>query len=369
MTKTFINPNTNKQWQITIDKNIIKTCLNGGKIKEIFCNTDYEIKNKAFKEMINIMRKGFIYQNPDALLGEAISHRFLSKDYNGFMPIATSNTKDDFFIIRMVEDFKDEILYHFDKNGNILKNISLGKKRMTYKFIFCPDETIFLNNDYLIEKLSLNTGDITPFANKKNSMKTMLSKSSDFVLYYTGSDMIVYDFKNNKEILHKELKCKKSKIPAFEYYCFGILSPKQSKVAYRISEEKYTIVDLQSNNEIEIPNNGYHAFFSPDDKYFSAGGKFYISDSGKEIENPFPFNINENLSYYDTCKVRINENLIAIQQDSGNSDIKIYDYNNRKLVAIIDDPFIIRQTNFEFSKNNLILHTDCGVVSIYKLFY
>ena len=33
MEKTFLNPATNKQWQIEIDGLTIRTCLNGGKVK------------------------------------------------------------------------------------------------------------------------------------------------------------------------------------------------------------------------------------------------------------------------------------------------------------------------------------------------
>ena len=35
--KTFLNPTTNKQWRIEIDGHTIRTCLNGGKVKEILC--------------------------------------------------------------------------------------------------------------------------------------------------------------------------------------------------------------------------------------------------------------------------------------------------------------------------------------------
>ena len=37
--KTFLNPATNKQWRIEIDGHTIRTCLNGGKIKEILCDS------------------------------------------------------------------------------------------------------------------------------------------------------------------------------------------------------------------------------------------------------------------------------------------------------------------------------------------
>ena len=39
--KTFLNPATNKQWRIEIDGHTIRTCLNGGKVKEILCDSAF----------------------------------------------------------------------------------------------------------------------------------------------------------------------------------------------------------------------------------------------------------------------------------------------------------------------------------------
>ena len=41
--KTFINPTTNKQWRIQIDGYTIRTCLNGGKVKETLCDSAYPV--------------------------------------------------------------------------------------------------------------------------------------------------------------------------------------------------------------------------------------------------------------------------------------------------------------------------------------
>ena len=45
--KTFLNPATNKQWRIEIDGHTIRTCLNGGKVKEILCDSAFQVKSKA----------------------------------------------------------------------------------------------------------------------------------------------------------------------------------------------------------------------------------------------------------------------------------------------------------------------------------
>ena len=43
--KTFLNPATNKQWRIEIDGHTIRTCLNGGKVKEILCDSAFLVKS------------------------------------------------------------------------------------------------------------------------------------------------------------------------------------------------------------------------------------------------------------------------------------------------------------------------------------
>lgn len=135
MEQTFLNPATNRQWRIEIDGHTIRTCLNGGKVKEILCDSAFQVRSKAASAMMGQMRKGFAYQNPAAAIGEPQCHRFVGKDSNGFMPLATALTRDDFFLTRVAGDFEDEILCHFDGNGEMMETVSLGGKRMTYEQI------------------------------------------------------------------------------------------------------------------------------------------------------------------------------------------------------------------------------------------
>ena len=44
--KTFLNPATNKQWRIEIDGHTIRTCLNSGKVKEILCDSAFQVKSQ-----------------------------------------------------------------------------------------------------------------------------------------------------------------------------------------------------------------------------------------------------------------------------------------------------------------------------------
>ena len=87
--KTFLNPATNKQWRIEIDGHTIRTSLNGGKVKEILCDSAFQVKSKAASAMMGQMRKGFVYQNPDAAVGQARCHRFVGKDIYDMIAMRT----------------------------------------------------------------------------------------------------------------------------------------------------------------------------------------------------------------------------------------------------------------------------------------
>ena len=191
-------------------------------------------------------------------------------------------------------------------------------------------------------------------------MKTMLDASGDLALWYTGEEIVVFDFGSNTEVWREGVKCKKSKDPNFVYYCFGMLSPRQSKAAYRVTEGEYVLVDLKSGQKVVILNAGWHPFFSPDDQCFSVGGRFYLTQTGEEIANPFPFSVRQGLSFSDTCTVRTRGSLMAVQQDRGSSPIELWDTGSGQLLATIDDPFVVRQVNFAFTKSGLVLHTDYG---------
>ncbi len=78
-----------------------------------------------------------------------------------------------------------------------------------------PNDTLLLNNSYLLQQFSLRTHEVTPFANKKNSMKTMLDVSGDLALWYTGEEIVVFAFGSNTKVWRETVKCKKSKDPEF----------------------------------------------------------------------------------------------------------------------------------------------------------
>ena len=109
--KTFLNPATNKQWRIEIDGHTIPNLppWREGQGDPVRLRLPGKEPGGQERHGGPGMRKGFVYQNPDAAVGQARCHRFVGKDSNGLMPLAAALTRDDFFLTRVVGDFEDGV--------------------------------------------------------------------------------------------------------------------------------------------------------------------------------------------------------------------------------------------------------------------
>ena len=155
----LINPNNQKTWQIEIesesgesDRAIFRTCFNHGKIKEKdFQGTLYDRKNKYVQAIMEKMRKGYVYSNPQADPWNPCFHGYIDRPYSGFLPIAANQNRSDFYIVRIKKDFEDEIIYHYNEDGALLDSNSLGAQRITYRACLNEDGTIiFKERNYEI---------------------------------------------------------------------------------------------------------------------------------------------------------------------------------------------------------------------------
>ena len=64
------------------------------------------------------------------------------------MPIAANINKSDFYVLRVVGHFEDEIVFHFDSSGQVINSYHLGKDRMTYRAKLLDDGSIVLHSAY-----------------------------------------------------------------------------------------------------------------------------------------------------------------------------------------------------------------------------
>lgn len=139
---TLIHPNTHKQWHIEIDGTIIRSCLNHGKVIE---KNEKYTADKAVQKVMEKLRKGFVYCHLNAPFSKPILHTFLGKNYTGFLPIAARDDREDFYVLRVVGQFEDEILFRYKEDGTLLSKISLGADRMTFYAILNADGTLYFD--------------------------------------------------------------------------------------------------------------------------------------------------------------------------------------------------------------------------------
>lgn len=148
---TLFNPVTKKYWNIEIDGTIIRTCRNHGAVKETE-ELNYPV-DKAIQAVTAQLKKGFIYTNPSANVGEAIFHCYIDKrqSYTGFLPIAARTDRDDFYIVRVIGKFENEILYHYNADGQLLSINQLDSKRLAYRAELDIDGTLYFDNSHKME--------------------------------------------------------------------------------------------------------------------------------------------------------------------------------------------------------------------------
>ncbi len=217
---------------------MIQTYSNNRKWKRIY-NDEIEAKKEFKKKLLSHLRKGFIYLNPVAKWGEIRTQFSLEKSsYTGFMPIATREDRDDFFVIYMVGDFEDEILCHYNEDGKLLSKYSLGADRFSYRIMWGKDDKIYLNNLHQIESFSPAENKLEVIAERKDSFQSMLDLKGNHILWFSGTEIVVYDMVKQKYIWRRAVVCQKTDIVHTIYYLFQNDSSKIRKEEYKM--DKYT---------------------------------------------------------------------------------------------------------------------------------
>lgn len=141
----LINYDTNKIWTITVEGENITTQLDNRKPKTIVAEFP---DMKAQQLIVAQLKKGFVYSVPEAAAWEPCYRTYINRIYTGFMPIATNKNRSDFYVLRVIGQFEDEIIFHYDHNGQLLDSQHLGKDRLTYRAILLDDGKIVLNSSF-----------------------------------------------------------------------------------------------------------------------------------------------------------------------------------------------------------------------------
>ncbi len=369
--KTFINPKTKKIWQIEITDTGFLTCLNHGKVKETVCKNDFDIRSKSAGAMRAQMKKGFVYQNSEAAPFEPISQVFVTDSNTGFMPIGANKFQDDFYVVGVEKDFVDEYVLHMMPTGEIVNKFSLGERRLSYNVVLQGKEQLYMNNSYRLECLEPATGELHFFSDTLNSQRMILDGNGELVLYYDGEKLVLSD--GETSIWEKAISFERNDAHHFSYYCFGTLSGDGRYILYRCSAEGYCLVDVVAKTEQLIENKALIAFFLWNNEYVAIGDKYYsVKDAAVQDKELLPVPLPYKTDYpTKNIGVIFNGKYMAVRENCWEmipkKGVQIWDCEKMKLLTTIQDEFIIKDISMAFAGKNLVIFSDYGVVSVYRI--
>lgn len=364
MVYVFTNPETGKEWKFEIEGNILKT-YSKYRTYEKTCESEEEATIKIQKEIKSHLRKGFVYTNPSAQWGDIRARFHVPGMYTGFMPLITRKDRDDFYLICIERD-DVEYLYHFTENGTLLRKYPLGKDRFSYRAVWNKNDTIFLDNDYQIDCFLPDRDQIEIVTPTQNFLQSMLDARGDYTLWFTGKELVVYNLLKEECVWKKEIVCQENDSVDHDYYHMAFFSETGNLFAYRIEAAGYHVVNLVSAKEIFIEDSGDYSFFSPDDCYINIGGRTYSTHDGSNVFNPFRFAIRRDVSRFDRYHVLVRGALMAVRFDHRREfSIQIREYGNPQPLGTVENFFAVTNYNLAFTKNNLVVYSDLGIITVY----
>jgi hypothetical protein len=81
--------------------------------------------------------------------------------------------------------------------------------------------------------------------------------------------------------------------------------------------------------------------------------KFYLTQTGEEIANPFPYFCPSGAEFFRHLYGADKGQPDGRSQDRGSSPIEVWDTGSGQLLATIDDPFVVRQVNLPLPRADL----------------
>lgn len=133
------------------------------------------------------------------------------------------------------------------------------------------------------------------------------------------------------------------------------------------------MVDVAAKTEHLIENKALIAFFLWNNEYVAIGDKYYaVKDGSLQSQELLPFPLPYKTEY-PTRNIGVisNGKYMAVRENCWEmvpkKGVQIWDCENMELLATIRDEFILKNFSMAFAGKNLVIYSDNGVVSVYKL--
>lgn len=373
VTHQLVEKETGKLLNLTLNnKNLISETGKDGKLKtteKTFPDLQEAQKN-FYKKEWEALKKGFVLNNENAKIGEAVLHKFIGGGYTGCLSF--QQTPKGIYVYKStnIEDDFTDYLVLIDNFGNILNEIALPYPLSWIIEYRTETNSILLDIDHFIFEYQIENELFVNLGDKERNCTSFVSVSKDKTAFATNEKIYIIDNQNN--ILHT-LNYGIETIKGTTPFC-GKLSKdgKLLAVHNKVGEvqiidtangeiAKKIVADFQMIEEMEFANDNNLLIIQ--EQYGTWGMRYFDLSDNKEIKIDglkIPEYTQEVRTF---CFNADQSKLVLVQQ----TNAYVFDFNAKKLLHSFEIEHVVKTCKIKFVEDKLGVRTDYGCFSIYNV--
>jgi hypothetical protein len=372
---SLLNQESNKVFNIELlELNVV---YQSGKIdKPRTYEKEFKSKEDAlkffYKKEWEMLKKGFVLNNPEATFGEPKLHYFTSSGYSGCLSF--TNTPNDIFVYQQgsYDDPKNQydFIINIDKHGNLKSTIKLPDVLPWDIQYNHKNHSLLIKLDHHIYSFNIEKQSFDKIADReKGKWASFISIAENSYSYGTNEKLRVKDFDNNLLFdKNYEVEIINGNIPFS-----ATLSNTKNILALHNKFGEIELFNFKTNEHLKTIKGD---FKSIDKMEFVESDKTLILK--QTYHKPLIYidiDKNEELKYSDLeipeyfkgvvdfCLNKDKSKLILSQGNKAH----IYDFQNKKYLDSFTIEHSIKTANIKFIDDYLGVRTDYGCFSLYKV--
>ncbi len=375
MTHHLTDSESGKVFNISLSGNkVITESGKPGKSKE----TEKEFANEKEaaiffeKKEWEMLKKGFVFNNPQAVPGEPMLHYFMGSGYTGCLSIV--NIGDCFAVYELTGDknsYKFDCLRFIDTNGKLIKRIELPKVFPWAMLWHKEKNLLFIDLDHFIYSYNIENNTFTKLTETFVQPGSFISITENRIAYGADPNIYVLDLNSNKILFEQKVQSELYSGHSTQFQ--GGISKNGKKLAGCTHSGVINIHDIDSGNT-EILNGNFQMveaieFIDNDsvlmlkEKYGSWGLRYFNIETKEEIIFP-----GLKIPGYDTLvhHFAINSDatkLVAVQHKKA----YLFDLTTKQLLHSFNLSHTVKSAKPAFGKGCIGFRTDYGCFSVYKI--
>ncbi|QWX82995.1 hypothetical protein H0I23_11040 [Cellulophaga sp. HaHaR_3_176] len=372
---SLLNKELNKIFNIELVG--LKVVYESGKIDkprtyEKEFKSDEEALKFFYKKEWEMLKKGFVLNNPEATFGNAKLHYFTSSGYSGCLSFA--NTPNDIFVYEQgsYDDPKDQydFLINIDKSGNLKSKIKLPDILPWDIQYNSSNNSLLIKLDHHIYTFNINDQSFHKIADReKGNWASFISIAKKAYAYGTNEQLTVKDF-DNTILFNQNYKVEIIK----GSNCFSAtLSKTKNIIALHNKLGEVELFDFKTNNYLKTIKGDFKGI---DKMEFVASDSILILK--QHYHQPLLYiNVEKNEQvYYPSLEIPeyfkgvvdfcLNKEASKLVLSQGNK-AHVYDMENKKHLHSFKIEHSVKTANIKFIDNDLGVRTDYGCFSLYTV--